>query len=244
MPDPKFTLLAATGTDHATDALRLVAASTDGTVAGIEAATRDIAQMPSCSTCPASCRPPTCYSPASCCSRHARACRRHALDEQSRPCVARPRCSCDPSDGAPIRSRAAVRPARPAHVRNVRVGRIAGVFRPGPRLAPAGFFAGIPTRPSAATFILPDGRCWPRSSPCRAVHLVGPAACSWIWSGAARRSRTPRPQAERAEKSGQPSVSARQVQPRKSTKVRPRRRQARRAAAGCATAFRTPARRA
>jgi hypothetical protein len=34
------------------------------------------------------------------------------------------------------------------------------------------------------------------------------------------------------------------VQPRKSTKVRPRRRQARRAAAGCATAFRTPARRA
>jgi hypothetical protein len=46
MPDPKFTLLAATGDDHATDALRVVAASTDGTVAGIEAATRDIAQMP------------------------------------------------------------------------------------------------------------------------------------------------------------------------------------------------------
>ena len=46
MPDPQFTLLAATGADHATDTLRLVAASTHGTVAGIEAATRDIAAMP------------------------------------------------------------------------------------------------------------------------------------------------------------------------------------------------------
>ncbi len=46
MPDPQFTLLAATGADRATDTLRLVAASTDGPVAGIEAATRDIAEMP------------------------------------------------------------------------------------------------------------------------------------------------------------------------------------------------------
>ena len=46
MPDPKSTLLAAIGTDRAPDTLRLAAASTDGTVAGIEAATRDIAQMP------------------------------------------------------------------------------------------------------------------------------------------------------------------------------------------------------
>jgi hypothetical protein len=46
MPDPQFTLLAATGADRAADALRLVAASTDSPVAGIEAATRDIAAMP------------------------------------------------------------------------------------------------------------------------------------------------------------------------------------------------------
>ena len=46
MPDPRITLVVATRRDPTTDTLRQVAATTDGSVAGIEAVSRDISQIP------------------------------------------------------------------------------------------------------------------------------------------------------------------------------------------------------
>ena len=46
MPDPRITLVVATRADQTTDALRQVAATTDGSVAGLEAVSRDISQLP------------------------------------------------------------------------------------------------------------------------------------------------------------------------------------------------------
>ncbi len=46
MPDPRITLVVATRADQTTDTLRQVAATTDGSVAGLEAVSRDISQLP------------------------------------------------------------------------------------------------------------------------------------------------------------------------------------------------------
>jgi hypothetical protein len=46
MPDPRITLVVATRADQTTDSLAQVAATTDGSVAGLEAVSRDISQLP------------------------------------------------------------------------------------------------------------------------------------------------------------------------------------------------------
>ena len=181
MPDPQFTLLAATGADHATDTLRLVAASTDGTVAGIEAATRDIAEMPLLQHLSE-------VMPAAdllfggvmlilVMLVHAAGMRwtsNHVL-RRSTALLSATQAMARRS----AHERHGLRPARPAPVRNVRVGRVAGVFRPGPRLAHGGLLRGNTyTTIGYGNFILPDG--WKMLAPI--IAMSGLFTFGWTGS--------------------------------------------------------------